>query len=393
MIAARGAMAAREASLGARVVLVLHNRYRVTGGEERVVGDLAWLAREHLGEEVELLERDSAHHGRAGAAAGLLRGGRHPEEVAAAVRRTGARVVHAHNLLPALRLARAGGGPRRGRARRAAPAQLPARLRGRDLLQQPRRGLHALPRPRHAAGRAPRTAAATARRAPSTPPSLALWQRRMVEAADAVVVPSAAALTRLQVAARARRGPRASASSATSCASSPRARRPRPASTRSSSPGWRRRRASTSRSTPARGRGCRSSSPATGRCAPSSRRGPRARARTCASPAASTTRRSPRCARGPRSRSCPRAARRPSGWPPPRRWPPACPSWRARSARCRSSCGLKAVVAPGDAAALAAAARRRWRDAAAGEDGLRRVRAACGPAEVAARLRAVYDGA
>jgi hypothetical protein len=54
--------------------------------------------------------------------------------------------------------------------------------------------------------------------------------------------------------------------------------------------------------------------------------------------------------------------------------------------------GLKAVVAPGDAAALAAAARRRWRDAAAGEDGLRRVRVACGPAEVAARLRAVYDG-
>ena len=100
-MAARGAMAAREASLGARVVLVLHNRYRVTGGEERVVGDLAWLAREHLGEEVELLERDSAHHGRASAATGLLRGGRHPEEVAAAVRRTGARVVHAHNLLPA----------------------------------------------------------------------------------------------------------------------------------------------------------------------------------------------------------------------------------------------------------------------------------------------------
>ena len=31
------------------MILQLHNRYRTIGGEERVVEDLMWLAREHLG--------------------------------------------------------------------------------------------------------------------------------------------------------------------------------------------------------------------------------------------------------------------------------------------------------------------------------------------------------
>ena len=83
------------------MVLFLHNRYRASGGEERAVEDLAWLVRAHLGEEVEVLARDSASLGRARAAGGMLRGGLRPEEVAQAVRRTGARVVHAHNLNPA----------------------------------------------------------------------------------------------------------------------------------------------------------------------------------------------------------------------------------------------------------------------------------------------------
>jgi len=83
------------------VILVLHNRYRTTGGEERAVDDLTWLAREHLSEDVEVIERDSATLGRARAAVAMLRGGVRPEDVAAAVRRTGARVVHAHNLNPA----------------------------------------------------------------------------------------------------------------------------------------------------------------------------------------------------------------------------------------------------------------------------------------------------
>ncbi len=83
------------------MILFLHNRYRSSGGEERAVRNLMWLVRERLGEEAELLERDSVGLGRVEAAHGLLRGGLAPEEVAGAVRRTGARVLHAHNIHPA----------------------------------------------------------------------------------------------------------------------------------------------------------------------------------------------------------------------------------------------------------------------------------------------------
>ena len=70
--------------------------------------------REHLGEDAEVLVRDSAAVGPGRAAAGLLRGGLDPDEVARAVRRTRARIVHAHNLHPtygwrALAAARAAG--------------------------------------------------------------------------------------------------------------------------------------------------------------------------------------------------------------------------------------------------------------------------------------------
>jgi len=58
--------------------------------------------RTRLGEDAELLERNSGALGRARAAAGLVRGGLDPGEVARAVRRTGARIVHAHNLHPTL---------------------------------------------------------------------------------------------------------------------------------------------------------------------------------------------------------------------------------------------------------------------------------------------------
>jgi glycosyltransferase involved in cell wall biosynthesis len=84
------------------VIRFLHNRYRVRGGEERVVEDQAWLVREHLGEEAQVLERDSAAVGKRAAALGLLRGGLDPDDVGRAVRLTGARVVHAHNLHPTL---------------------------------------------------------------------------------------------------------------------------------------------------------------------------------------------------------------------------------------------------------------------------------------------------
>ncbi len=82
------------------MILFLHHRYRSTGGEERAVGDLRWLVCEQLGEDTELLERDSSTVPGRAAAAGLLAGGLHPEAVERAVRRTRARIVHAHNLHP-----------------------------------------------------------------------------------------------------------------------------------------------------------------------------------------------------------------------------------------------------------------------------------------------------
>jgi glycosyltransferase involved in cell wall biosynthesis len=96
------------------VILILHNRYRTTGGEERAVADHLWLLRTVLGEEAEVLERDSALLGRPRAAVAMLGGGLRPDDVAAAVRRARARIVHAHNVNPsfgwrALAAARAAG--------------------------------------------------------------------------------------------------------------------------------------------------------------------------------------------------------------------------------------------------------------------------------------------
>ena len=84
------------------MILLLHNRYRTLGGEERVVDDLKRLIPEYLGEPVEVLQRDSSKLSSGSAALALTRGGLDPSEVAEAVRRSGARVVHAHNLQPSL---------------------------------------------------------------------------------------------------------------------------------------------------------------------------------------------------------------------------------------------------------------------------------------------------
>jgi glycosyltransferase involved in cell wall biosynthesis len=81
------------------VILLLHNRYRAVGGEERAVADLAGLLARR-GHQVEVLERSSQGLGRGRAAAGLLAGGLDPGEIAELVRRRGVRVVHAHNLHP-----------------------------------------------------------------------------------------------------------------------------------------------------------------------------------------------------------------------------------------------------------------------------------------------------
>src|SRR5436190_3737305 len=97
-------------------VLVLHNRYRIEGGEERSV-ELQLRALGEAGVEHRLLERRSGEAGRTGAAGALLRGGAAPDEVAAAVRSLGADVVHVHNMQPLF-------GPRALEAARAAGARV-----------------------------------------------------------------------------------------------------------------------------------------------------------------------------------------------------------------------------------------------------------------------------
>lgn len=178
------------------MILFLHHRYRTTGGEERAVAALRALVRGELGEAEELVERDSGTLSGRAAAQGLLRGGVDPDEVTAAVRRTGARVVHAHNLLPTFGW-RALAAARRAGARTVLhlhnyrlvcaigvcfiDGQECTRCHGRDTLPGVRLNCRG--------GRAESLAYGA---------GLALWQARMVEHADAIVVPSAFALQRLR---------------------------------------------------------------------------------------------------------------------------------------------------------------------------------------------------
>jgi glycosyltransferase involved in cell wall biosynthesis len=97
-------------------VLLLHNRYRVEGGEERSL-DLQLRALGEAGIEHRLLERRSDEAGRPEAAAALLRGGSGERDVAAAVRELAADVVHAHNMQPLF-------GPRALEAAREAGARV-----------------------------------------------------------------------------------------------------------------------------------------------------------------------------------------------------------------------------------------------------------------------------
>lgn len=80
-------------------VLVVHNRYRIQGGEERAV-ELQLDALRRAGVGHALLERRSADLSRSQAARALLRGGRDEDDVEAAARELAADVVHVHNMLP-----------------------------------------------------------------------------------------------------------------------------------------------------------------------------------------------------------------------------------------------------------------------------------------------------
>jgi glycosyltransferase involved in cell wall biosynthesis len=97
-------------------VLVIHNRYRVAGGEERAVElQLAALRRARVSHAA--LMRDSAGASRSRAARSLLRGGTEPADVTAAARELGATIAHVHNMEPLF-------GPRALRAARDAGARV-----------------------------------------------------------------------------------------------------------------------------------------------------------------------------------------------------------------------------------------------------------------------------
>lgn len=80
-------------------VLVLHNRYRIEGGEERSV-ELHVRALEVAQVPWQLLERRSAESSRIQSGVALLAGGSDLQELAAAIRRFEPDVVHAHNIHP-----------------------------------------------------------------------------------------------------------------------------------------------------------------------------------------------------------------------------------------------------------------------------------------------------
>src|SRR3954464_1568604 len=97
-------------------VLVVHNRYRFAGGEERAV-ELQLAALQRAGIDHASVMHDSGDIDRARAARAMLRGGEHPDEVAAAVRLLRADVVHVHNMHPLF-------GPRAPQAAKEAGARV-----------------------------------------------------------------------------------------------------------------------------------------------------------------------------------------------------------------------------------------------------------------------------
>jgi glycosyltransferase involved in cell wall biosynthesis len=101
-------------------VLVIHNRYRQTGGEEQSL-KLHLRALRNGGVEHRLLERRSAGAARMPAGVTMLRGGERADDVRAAVQELGATVVHCHNLQPLL-------GPRALAAARDAGARVVVHL-------------------------------------------------------------------------------------------------------------------------------------------------------------------------------------------------------------------------------------------------------------------------
>jgi glycosyltransferase involved in cell wall biosynthesis len=369
------------------VVLFLHNRYRTTGGEERAVADLMALVRGRLGEDAELLERDSAVIGAPRAAVGLLRGGLAPGDVAAAVRRTGARVVHAHNLLPDL-------GWRALAAARAAGARTVLHLHNFRLVcavgtcftvdgdctrchgRDTRPGVRL-----NCRGTGPEAVVYGA--------ALALHQRRLVAHADAVVVPSAAALARL----RALGAPLPATVSVVPHVVSAFAERAAPAA---DGPALVVSRLAREKGVDVAGRRV----PRGGRAA--RRRRGRAAARRARAPAAAAgadvtfagrvdAAALARLRAGAGVAVVPSRSAETFGLAAAEAMAAGLPVAATRIGALPDLVAGDQLAPPGDAAALAAIVTRLRGDAAAGEAGLRRVRAHAAPEVVAPLLAAVYD--
>ena len=339
------------------MVLFLHNRYRTTGGEERVVEDLLALVREQLGEDAELLARDSAALGRRhGRGAGCCAAGSTSGRSRAAVRRSGARVVHAHNLLP-------GFGWRALAAARAAGARVVLHLHQYRLVCAVgvcftrRRGVHSLPRrATRCPGSRATAAAAVPRRSPTAPRSRS-GSGALTRWPTPSSCPARSPRERLrELGAPLPRG-------ACTCCAPPVA--PAGAATPGAGRGGRRAaalRAGRLRLAPEKGvdvaiDACRLAGiplVVAGE-GPSARALARARgaAPTCASQGrVERERAGARCGPARRSRSCPRARPRRSGSPPPRRWRPALPGrGEPRRALPELRRAADALVAPGDARA------------------------------------------
>ena len=366
-----------------RVILLLHNRYRVPGGEERAVADLAWLIRTELGEEVEVLERDSAALGRRDAARGLLTGGLGAAEVAEAVRRTGARVVHAHNLQPTL-------GWRALAAARAEGARVVCHLhnyrlvcavgtcftRGEDCTRCHGRWTWPGVRLNCRGGSRAESAAYGA--------GLALWQPKMT--ADAFVVPSAFALARLDSARRPARRPRAGdpvgAADVRRALGGRRGEYALFAGRLTAEKGV----ADAIAACRAAGR-ARLSSPATGRTPLRCVRPPR----MSASRAGSTPASSPRCARAPALALVPSRYAEILPLAALEAMAAGLPVVASRAGGLAEIVPEAGLHPPGDVAAMTARIRALFRSAAAGDEALAVARERTAPPVVAAALREVYD--
>jgi glycosyltransferase involved in cell wall biosynthesis len=179
-------------------VLILHNRYRQAGGEERSVAEIAELLRSR-GHATQLFQRSSralwSRRGRVRAAIAMLAGGEAPSDVGAAVERNRSEIVHAHNITPLF-------GPKALKAARDAGARIVLHLHNYRLVCAVAvayrdgeictrcHGQNTTPGVRlRCRGNLPEAAVYGA--------ALSIYQPTILEAVDEFVVPSRAAVARL----------------------------------------------------------------------------------------------------------------------------------------------------------------------------------------------------